>query len=742
MALIAHVKKKEHLDEWDLPHTLLEHLIGTQTLAEKWGKGFGSEKLCRILGLVHDAGKASAQFQKKIRLVSGYQAEQFLGENPPSAPHSDSGAQLLLSKYGRLAKILAYVVAGHHGGLPNGLDDEESCLSARLKRALDDFEEQYSSLQLPLPEAITPPDIIRRPNMDGFSIAFYIRMLFSCLVDADFLDTEVYMSPGKSMLRGGTIDFSTLLEKLNCFIDQIAVSKKDSPISLARAAILSQCKEGGKHTPGFFSLTVPTGGGKTLSSMAFALTHAVIHDKHRIIYAIPFTSIIEQNAAVFKKALGENVVLEHHSSIDPDDKSYRNKLASENWDAPIIVTTNIQLFESLFAHKPSKCRKLHNIANSVIVIDEAQMLHPDYLRPTLRAIKELVEEYGCTVVLCTATQPALNKSDAFAEGLEGVREIIRDPKTLYEQFHRVRSISIDRPFTIQALGERLRLEEQVLCIVNRRRDAFSLYRELGEDKCNLHLSTFMCAAHRTAVFGEIRERLSAGRPCRVISTQLIEAGVDVDFPVVYRAEAGIDSIAQAAGRCNREGRRKNTGEVYVFKLEQRPPSGLLRQSADEGNKTIRLHGDDILSLEAVHDYFEAFYWKRRGATELDKKKIVDAANEDVNPNLNFPFREMSRDYCLIENNTAGIVIPWREGKCLCEKLMRSDAPDRYLLRKLQRYLVQARREVLDELLATGTIMDVFADGSVYVLVNEKQYDPTLGLITEQSLAFDTASLIV
>ncbi|MBN2716098.1 MAG: hypothetical protein JXX14_09605 [Deltaproteobacteria bacterium] len=446
---------------------------------------------------------------------------------------------------------------------------------------------------------------------------------------------------------------------------------------------------------------------------------------------------------MFRQALGEQAILEHHSGVDPEDVGFKNKLASENWDAPIVVTTNVQLFESLFASKTSSCRKLHNVANSVIIVDEAQMLSPDYLMPTLEALKELVNGYGCTVVLCTATQPALLKTDDFADGVENVREIIKNPRQLYEQFRRVAVEVAAGRFSMQDISERICGHRQVLCIVNRRKDAMEIYQALGESDGNFHLSTFMCAEHRSSTLQLIRERLAQGQECRVVSTQLIEAGVDVDFPVVYRAEAGIDSIAQAAGRCNREGKMTEGGKVMVFQLETRPPVGLLKQSADEGQKTIRKHNDDILSLDAVTDYFKSFYWKRRNANGLDKKNIVkQLASGAASQSVNIPFRDVSRAYCIIENNTTSVVVPWAAGEQMARDLAESGVADRFILRKLQRYVVQVRQEIRDELILAGCIEDIFGDGTLFRLINKNIYDDKIGLNTEQSLSYETTALFV
>lgn len=739
---IAHAREIDQ-DRYDNPHLLTDHLIETSSRSENAAGYFTASKLGKILGLIHDAGKFSAAFQKKIRIKTGYDAEQFKGQPAPAAPHSDAGSQLLVEQYGpQLGKLLAYCVAGHHGGMPDGLNESHTCLSKRLQRDVDPFKDTFNAHGPQLPEELLPSDFPLREGSDGFTLSFLIRMLFSCLVDADFLDTESYMKPEAEEQRGEQSDFRELERKLNQFIENISKKKKDSPVSQGRSVILGECRNAALLPPGFFSLTVPTGGGKTLSSMAFAIKHLLAYNKSRIIYVIPFTSIIEQNAKEFKKALGEDQVIEHHSSIDPEKESFRNRLAAENWDAPVVVTTNVQFFESLFASKPSKCRKLHNIANSVIIIDEVQMLSPDYLLPTLRAMRELVEGYGCTIVLCTATQPALGKSDSFEQGLDHVREIISNPGDLYDRFRRVRVTHITEPLGNEELGTRLLDEKRVLSIVNTRKQARELFDLIGDDEGHFHLSTYMYPEHRSEVLAKIRQRLDDALTCRVISTQLVEAGVDIDFPVVYRNEAGIDSIAQAAGRCNREGKLKEGGRVFVFKSEKRPPAGLLRQGADAGNQTIQLHSNDILSLAAVKTYFSHFYWKRRGANGLDKKRIIESANEDYNPNLNFPFEGMARDYCLIENNTAGIIIS--NDKCaeMLEELRRGEYPDRITLRKLQRYVVQVRKEVLADLLNAGAIEDMFGDHSVMLLSNTSLYRESTGLDTEQGYTYEVESLII
>jgi len=458
----------------------------------------------------------------------------------------------------------------------------------------------------------------------GFALAFFTRMIYSCLVDADFLDTEAFVDPGRAEQRpvGGT-SCEDLLKSLNPHLEGIRLGSSDTAVNRQRRAVLEGCRDKAVLPPGFFSLNVPTGGGKTLSSLAFALEHAVAHNLKRIIYAIPFTSIIEQTAEVFRDALGDlaGEVLEHPSNLDPDEprcQSLHMRLAAENFDARIIVTTNVQLFESLFASRSSRCRKLQRLAKSVIILDEAQTLPPRLLAPTLAALEELVTNYGSTVVLCTATQPAIERRGDFPIGLENGRPIIDEPVSLHAALRRT-SVESLGTMSNEDLVTHLREQKQALCIVNSRRHASDLFRALDDPRA-LHLSASMCAAHRSEVVAEIRRRLREGKPCRVISTQVIEAGVDVDFPAAFRATAGLDSIAQAAGRCNREGLltenngQPRLGRVVVFHYDQKayPTSSLIQQATDRFREIQPDHRDDLLAPAAIEAFFRLFYWQQGG----------------------------------------------------------------------------------------------------------------------------------
>ena len=478
-------------------------------------------------------------------------------------------------------KLIAYCVAGHHAGLPDGNEGgEESCLAQRLARS----QSGDGYLASELPQSLETPPISRFPSSAerrGFSLAFFTRMIYSCLVDADYLDTEAFFDPQNVAKRGqgpAIVELRPLLDK---HLKKIADKADSTDVNRLRARILAECHKAAKLDAGLFSLTVPTGGGKTLSSMAFALDHAQRHGLQRVIYVIPYTSIIEQTARVFRDVFGAEAVLEHHSNFiqekdqsGDDDTEERRRLAAENWDAPIVVTTNVQFFESFFANRSSKTRKLHNVAGSVVILDEAQMLPVSLLKPTLEVIRELVEHYRSSVVLCTATQPALMAREEFKSGLEGAREMISAPLDLEKAFKRVHETHLGE-IADEELVKRIRKERQCLCIVNTKKHARELFQAMSDEPGVFHLSAAMCPVHRSKVLGHaknpepgsIRERLGEREPCRVVSTQLVEAGVDLDFPVVFRAMAGIDSLVQAAGRCNREGKIVEGGSLYVFTPE-------------------------------------------------------------------------------------------------------------------------------------------------------------------------------
>ena len=694
--------------------SILEHLKGTANRAQEFANPFGCGEYGRCLGMLHDIGKYSEGFRERILNGGG------------KVDHSTAGAQLVWELSNTLnARIASYCVAGHHTGLPDGgsaADHEaESTLSARLQRPVEDYQafrqEIDPSTLLPTQE---PP--LRLLGKAGFTISFFTRMLYSCLVDADFLDTERFMSNG-SVARDPGEPLPILRGKLAQYLKKFDHPQND--LNRMRCNILNRCLQMAENGRGLFTLTVPTGGGKTLSSLAFALEHAKHNEQRRVIYVIPYTSIIEQTAEEFRTVLGDRNVLEHQHNFQydyGDDRIDPRRLAAENWDKPVIVTTNVQFFESLFANKSSRCRKLHNIAGSVIIFDEAQMLPREYLIPCVRAISELVQNYGCTAVLCTATQPALDGVFADLKIDLPINEICPNVPENFETFRRTK-IAQHTFDSTESLTAELTTLPQVLCIVNRIADAQKIYQALPKDGAYC-LTTHLCPAHRKARIKEIRERLKIGLPCRVVSTSLIEAGVDVDFPRVYREEAGLDSVLQAAGRCNREGKRPlDESLVTVFTVRNTTPPPYMRQPA-AAMKNISKRMEDITSLAAIRAYFE-FYRDLYGKEDLDREKILMAFENEM-----LPFASVAEKVRVIESCTTPVYIPIDQGEALVERLYHGER-SRTLFRKLGQYSVNVYPQQLAALREAGAVQSIDG-GALYVLADPRRYDSALGLTLDQT----------
>ena len=732
MKYYAHSKENEPMENWQL---LEKHLKNVSELTALFAKKFNAENWGRIAGYFHDIGKTSNEFQAYLRFVNNIEdksTQYYKGK----VDHATAGAQLLCDKFGeQIGKLLAYSVAGHHSGLPNGKDETNSSLYARLKKDIYKIYEENNLIS-------AHPNHDNLPfsnNLSGFNIAFFIRMLYSCLVDADFMDTESFMDFELSNERNKKYSLKSLILKLDNHISSF--NPKSSFINERRFDILEDCRQASNSNHGFFSLTVPTGGGKTISSLAFALNHAIKNGMDRIIYVIPYTSIIEQNAQVFRDILGDDSVIEHHSNFDPEKETRFSKLATQNWDAPVIVTTNVQFFESLFSNKSSKCRKLHNIANSVVILDEAQMLPLNLLTPCLTAMKALVEGYNTSIVLCTATQPALVKTNDFKSGLPEVKEIITDPQKLYEDFNRVSVSYISEPLADDDLCSEISAKHQVLCIVSNKRQAREIYNNIENENGVFHLSSMMCPEHRTKKLAKIKANLAKNKTCKVISTQLIEAGVDIDFPFVFRAIAGIDSIAQAAGRCNREGKLK-TGIVKVFRPSnpQNIPPGFLRQTSQIGEQVLNHHINDILSLEATEEYFKRLFWQNE--SQLDAHGICDSINRDIGK-LNFPFKDVAQQFSIINNKTHSIIIPYGDkGEKICLNIRNSyEFINKKILQQAQRFTVQIHPIVFNALRASG-VLESFLDEKFWILNNLDIYHEELGLIPDDPYFYKVDTLMI
>lgn len=702
-----------HIDEEKQTQGMLEHLQGTAKIAAQFAEAFSVGEQGYFCGMLHDIGKYSDAFQRRIR-GSGERVD-----------HSTAGAKVATEEYRNVAA--AFCIAGHHSGLPDGgnkkIDTPDSptfCgkLSRKVGRDIEDFSAFRSELTVSAAEAI-PQKFLT----DAQSQTFFIRMLYSCLVDADYLDTEAFMTKGQ-VNRGNEIPLSKLEEKLAQYISPWWKTKND--LNQKRCEILKTCMEAGGGERGLFTLTVPTGGGKTVSSMAFALRHAQKNKIRRVIYVIPYTSIIEQTQMVFERIFGKEHVVAHYANLEyPTDENLslaqeKNYLATENWDAPIILTTSVQFFESLYANRSTRCRKLHNIANSVIIFDEAQMLPVPYLKPCIGAIAQLVQNYGCSAVLCTATQPALNR--LFEKQLPNEpREICSEVSNLHTFFQRVTYRKVGR-LSDEELAERLRDERQVLCIVNSRKQAQSIY-EMLDGEGSYHLSTTMYPAHRRSVLNEIRERLDKKLPCRVVSTSLVEAGVDVDFPAVYRALSGLDSMIQAGGRCNREGKReKSESVVSLFETDQKPPR-LLEQNISAAEHVMR-SVEDISSPEAVTKYFEFLYYTLKDEKELDQKQIL----ADIDSQF-LPFASVAEKFHIIEGAECIVYIPLEEGEQLVRQL-KEYGPSRHVIRKLGQYAVSVYSKHFYDLLQLGAIEKL--GEATAVLSDLKLYRNKTGLLFHAS----------
>jgi len=689
--------------EWQ---PLMTHLEGVASRARGYTEAFQSGEHGTIAGLWHDLGKYQPEFQRRIR-----------GESI-QVRHAAVGAALAYCKNPANGLPVAFAIAGHHAGLANLRRSENGapiplmeCIADAqkgLKTALKNAPNRLAELEVPVLPLFLCPDhnvnqaeILRRNE-------FWTRLLFSALVDADRLDTEAFCDPENAEQRGAYESITTLCDRLRSYVremmNKIPEPIRQSPVNEARAKIVGHCLRAAHTPPGFFSLTVPTGGGKTLSGALFALAHAETHDLHRVIVVIPYTSIIEQNASVYRAVLGERNVIEHHSNFDTEtkclDESYAlyHALACENWDAPFIVTTTVQFFESLFSNHPSQCRKLHNIAQSVIVLDEVQTLPPGFLSCILDGLNNLVRHYGCSVVLSTATPPALAKRQTLPDGLPDVFSIFPEPNELTERLKRV-EFTWPTPKALPKqwsdLAQDIVAFKQVLVIVHRRKDARDLAQQIQSlvlDESIFHLSALMCPAHRLDVLEQIRKALKNGRTCRVVSTQLVEAGVDIDFPVVYRALGGLDSIVQAAGRCNREGQLK-AGRVIIFRSPTEPPPGTLRKAFDVTCSMLEKTGAlDTSNVAVFEEYFRRLYF-----VEDRDLRSIQAERAQLN------FATVATRFKLIEDGyTRSVIVPYSDSE---ERLaqLKMLGPSKQRARGLQRFTVNIPTPVFDQWLRNGAV---------------------------------------
>ncbi|NJL88485.1 MAG: CRISPR-associated helicase Cas3' [Coleofasciculaceae cyanobacterium SM2_1_6] len=660
----AHTPAKDS-DKW---HGLKEHLDCVAQKARFYADKFGAGELGYYAGLWHDLGKYNPEFQRYLELC--HIASKVGKKAPhPKIPHAVQGARLAWEKLQPLAPI----IYGHHGGLP-----ENSHMKSEIVKLQEEpaFDESYQEVLRQAPEGLCQlqTEINLRQLMSGFGIdlrqlrsgvekdtyryEFFTRILFSCLIDADHLDTEAHFSPEKAALRGANITIAQLWDLLQKTQNEVIDNAETTPVNQIRADVYRACVDAALLSPGVFRLAVPTGGGKTLSGLAFSLRHAIDHHLDRVIVAVPYTSIIDQTVGVYRDIFGQEAVLEHHSaSKEPDDEDARQemaqaRLATQNWDAPLIVTTTVQLFESLFANRPSRCRKLHNIVGSVIILDEVQTLPLLLLKPILSVLQELVDRYRVTIVLCTATQPALEGQSRYLEGFApgSVQDIIppQQAREYFVSLSRVTYLIPEDPWNWERLAQDIQQQDQALVILNTRKDALAVLDRLGGAEHVFHLSTLLCGKHRQEVLQKIHDRLNPKnpQPCILVSTQVVEAGVDLDFPVVYRAIAPLDRIVQAAGRCNREGKRENKGRVVIFDpAEGSTPKGMYETAISITKDLLKSPDLDLDSPEIFEEYFHKLYEN----VNTDKCDI-----QGLRKKLNYP--EVSKKFKFIQDDTTPVVI--------------------------------------------------------------------------------------
>ena len=762
---IAHVRVLENGSYETQP--LLDHLHGVAELAQSYAERITDDaelgEIGYLLGLLHDLGKYQEGFQRYIRQQSGLDPTL----SGWRTPHSPAGARYAydLKQVGgnqQLLKILSLCIGAHHRGLYNASEWKGQVVdSSDTKRAVADL---VKGLKL---EASQLEELLHKASLDKVTKAWnkieeedyqlLVRMLFSCLVDADFLDTERFMSPDKSLVRQSA---KASLKQMRAQLEEyVSHFNREGRINEARAAFLDQCRNHGRTAKRkIYSLTLPTGAGKTVSSMMWALEHAIAQGCERIIYVIPYTSIITQTAQTFRDIFGADQVLEHHSDVDvkerPDEAMEYTKLMTENWDVPLVVTTNVQFFESLYAHRVSRCRKLHNICNSVVVFDEVQMFPSRLLNPILRVVESLHSAFRVDPLFCTATLPVFDKdilSDSKRIGHEfffleePIQEVVPYDAKLFAPFDKVRYHWDLLKLSTEELAGRLTEHKSFLCIVNSRNDAARLYAALkAQDKSGeglIHLSRRMCSAHIQERIEEIRRRLKAGEPVRVVSTQLVEAGVDLDFPVVYRAMAGLDSVMQAAGRCNREGRMAEPGEVYIFRFadgtdipgEMNWAQGALEDLLD------RLAEQGTPQREEIERYYKAFY---NDVSSFDNKKDKEVSKRlwgDYNDRceeLRFDYETASEFFKYIEDQSTSIVVPYDKAGIAIIKKLQSNIPlTRQEYRQMNRLTVSLYE---NDCLTLGSSISVSESGIAY-LTDDKLYSTETGIqIIDRTLTFTTA----
>lgn len=701
-----------------------EHSLGVAKLARQFATEFGMGDFGYVMGLLHDKGKEKEEFQEYIQDVNDIPGHK--NYTVEGKAHSYVGGLIAKMIMPMIAPLIENPIMGHHRGLYDYLDLEEE------EKQMIPAVVKIPQLQQPsLPSWFTPNKLQVK---DFHHIE---RILYSCLVDADYLDTERFMQPQQFSLRGSKASLTELLPRLNDYLAGFGEPKTE--VNKVRVKVQKMSLKRAKDAPGFYSLTVPTGGGKTLSSLVWAMNHAVQHGKKRIIIAIPYTSIIVQTAAILRSIFGEDNILEHHSNVSVDDKkdyelSQQLRLATENWDYPIIVTTNVQLFESMMASHSSDCRKLHNLSNSVLILDEVQTVPTDFLQPIVDALDTYQRLFGLSVLFTTASQPVLKgrhqgvNPSVVLNGLKHIEEIIPAGWNLHDKLRRVELDINNTPRTYDEIAEQLLQHDRVLCIVNTRRDAKEIFDRLPDEGVRIHLSRMMCPAHVSEKINEMKEALAKPdvKIVRVVSTQLIEAGVDIDFPVVYRQEAGLDSVLQAAGRCNREGKLPLcTTHVFSLSAEHPLPRGFMTQCNNARRNMGMNH--DWFSSEAMSNYFLQLYSRIQ---TFDKKEMIYYLYNMKQ----LMFETAAHEFRLIDDKTISVIVIWGEALSLVEQL-RNNGPSYTLLKKLSQYSVNLRQHDFEQMRTAGIVEPMIED--FYLVGCSGQYSKDVGLLTDNQWLEET-----
>jgi CRISPR-associated endonuclease/helicase Cas3 len=811
---IAHVREADGTIQW-----LPDHLIGVSHLARDFAKKIGLAEQGELIGLLHDLGKYSEEFQNYLKsaveLLNPDEDEEFVDAKglKGKVDHSTAGAQLIWQEFSSsgqmgaiVGQILALCIASHHSGLIDCLTSDLNSLGE------DSFSKRMGKLdgKTHLLEARTAADekilsrmgeLIAQPSMVGGikaaiskvvreapvkddksivsqqHIGLIVRFLFSCLIDADRIDTADFESPknAKLRLRGSYTAWAGLIDRLET---HLAGFEPRHPIDHLRQDISRHCLAGALRPKSIYTLTVPTGGGKTLASLRFALHHAKTHGMDRVIYVIPFTSIIDQNAEVVRSILEPQdvapgtVVLEHHSNLTAEQQTWRGKILSENWDAPVVYTTSVQFLETLFGSGTRGARRIHQLANAVLIFDEIQTLPVNCVHLFNNAINFLVEQCGSTVVLCTATQPLLNKVDASkgAIRIPDGNELMPDVKKLFDDLKRIEILNRRKPggWSMEEVALLAQQETQraksCLVIVNTKNSAQAIYRLCKQQTVIpvYHLSTNMCPAHRKAILSEVRTRLESHEKTLCVSTQLIEAGVDVDFGAVIRFMAGLDSIAQASGRCNRNG-RSAVGLVHVVNpqvenLSMLPDISIGRDKAErvfsDYESTPEKFGNNLIGPQALDWYYQNYFFDR--ASEMvypvSEKTIghqdsllnlltvnTHATAEHCRTKGQAPdiylrqsFMAAARAFKAIDAPTRGVIVPFGQaGKDLIADLCGSYMPDKEfdLIRRAQQFSVNVFPNVLAQLQKSGVVQDIRQDTGILFLTDSRYYSNEFGLST-------------